>query len=156
MAGESSEEWERYVEQWGLRFEDTGLPRSAGRIWGHLLICEPEHESLSGLCEALQISKGTASTSTRLLEGQGLLERVGILGSREAHYRIPPDAFIELMRRKLEKTEAWRRLAGEGVDLADDDPAVPSERLEHLRDFYSFIEERQRSALHEWTDRDRG
>ena len=154
MTGEAAEDWESYVERWGLRFEDTGLPRSAGRIWGRLLTCEPEHRSLSELCRDLGISKGTASTNTRLLEGQGLLERVAVPGSREAHYRIPPVAFDELMRRKLEVTEAWRRLAGEGVEMAGEDPEVPSGRLERLHEFYAFIEERQREILEEWRERE--
>lgn len=148
------EDWRSYAERWGLRFEDTGLPRSAGRIWGRLLTCEPEHRSLAQLCGDLGISKGTASTNTRLLEGQGLLEEVPVPGSRETHYRIPPDAFDELMRRKLEVTAAWRRLAEEGADMAAQDPEVPSERIEQLREFYAFIEERQREILEEWRDRE--
>lgn len=154
MSEEADEDWRSYVERWGLRFEDTGLPRSAGRIWGRLLTCEPEHRSLTQLSEDLDISKGTASTNTRLLEGQGLLEEVPVPGSRQTHYRIPPDAFDELMRRKLEVTAAWRRLAQEGVDMAAEDPEVPSGRIERLREFYVFIEERQRAILEEWRDRD--
>lgn len=153
MTHPPSEDWQSYIERWGLRFEDTGLPRSAGRIWGRLLTCEPEHRSLSQLCEELDLSKGTVSTSTRLLEGQGLLERVPVPGSREAHYRIPPDAFDELMRRKLEVTEAWHRLAREGVDMAGEEPGTPSDRLRRLQEFYAFIEERQRRILDEWRDR---
>lgn len=156
MTEGTGERWESYVERWGLRFEEAGLPRSAGRIWGRLLVCEPEHRSLGELCEELGVSKGTASTNTRLLEGQGLLERVAVPGSREAHYRIPPDAFDELMRRKLEVTEAWRRLAGEGVALAEEDPEAPTDRLERLHDFYAFIEERQRRILEAWRDREGG
>lgn len=154
MVEPPAENWRSYIERWGLRFEDTGLPRSAGRIWGRLLTCEPEHRSLTQLCGDLEISKGTASTNTRLLEGQGLLEEVPVPGSRETHYRIPPDAFDELMRRKLEVTAAWRRLAEEGVDMATEDPEVPSERLERLHEFYAFIEDRQRKILEEWRDRE--
>lgn len=143
-------DWENYVERWAMLFEEAGLPRSAGRIWARLLICEPEHQSLSRLCEALELSKGTVSTSTRLLEGQGLLERAPVAGSREAHYRIPADAFEELMRRKLEVTVAWRRLAAEGAHRAREDVTVPVDRLRRLRDFYEFIEDRQRAILEEW------
>lgn len=154
--GPSSPEWSEYVERWGLRFEEDGLPRSAGRIWGWLLVCEPGGQSLAELCDAVGVSKGTASTSTRLLEGQGLLERIPVPGSREAHYRIPPDAFRELMRRKLRATVAWRRLAEEGAGMADDDPEVAAERLRRLRDFYAFIEERQRAILRAWEGREEG
>lgn len=152
MSREISSEWEGYVELWGLRFEDIGLARSVGRIWGHLLTCDPEYRSLTQLCEELGISKGTASTNTRLLEAQGLLERVGVPGSREVHYRIPPDAFGELMRRKLESTEEWRDLARRGLELAND--SVPVDRLERLHEFYAFIAERQREVLRHWEERE--
>lgn len=155
MQSSSTPDWDRYIERWGLRFDEAGLPRSAGRIWGRLLVCEREHQSLSELSEELDVSKATASTSTRLLERQGLLEQVPVPGSREAHYRIPPDAFEQLMRRKLETTEAWRRLAGEGVERAREDPAVPTDRLERFHDFYTFVEKRQAELLEEWGERDR-
>lgn len=154
MPRETSSEWENYVELWGLRFEDIGMARSVGRIWGRLLICDPDHRSLTQLCEELDISKGTASTNTRLLEAQGLLERVAVPGSREVHYRIPPDAFGELMRRKLESTEEWRDLARRGLKLASDD--VPVDRLERLHEFYAFIAERQRDVLREWEEQQTG
>lgn len=153
MEDASSSDWNGFVEQWGIRFDETGLPRSAGRIWGWLLVCEPEHQSLAELCDELSISKGTASTSTRLLERQGLLERVPVPGSREVYYRIPPDAFEQLMRRKLEATRAWRRLAGEGAGLAARDDAVPGDRLERLHAFYTFVQERQERLLREWRER---
>lgn len=99
---------------------------------------------------ALGISKATASTSSRLLEQLGLLEQVAVPGSRESHYRQPPDAFEVLIRRRLEETETSLALAEEGVDLAADDEGVPSDRLELLRDFYAFVRERQRESLAAW------
>lgn len=153
MDATSSSDWAPYVERWGMRFEDAGLPPSAGRIWGRLLVCDPDHQSLAQLCRELDISKGTASTSTRLLERQGLLERVPVPGSREIHYRIPPDAFEELVRRKLDVTRAWRRLAEEGVRRAREEPAVPTDRLERFHAFYSFVETRQAELLEEWREK---
>jgi len=152
MADPPNPEWERYVERWGMRFQESGLPRSAGRIWGWLLVCRPGSQSLGELSGALEISKGTASTSTRLLERLGLLERVVVPGSREAHYRQPPDAFEVLIRRRLEETETSRRLAEEGVEMAAADEDVPSERLERLYEFYAFVEKHQRRSLDAWRD----
>lgn len=148
-----SDRWERYVERWGMRFEESGLPRSAGRIWGWLLVCRPETQSLGELCRALEISKATASTSSRLLEQLGLLERVAVPGSRESHYRQPPDAFEVLIRRRLEETEASLALAEEGMEMAAGDEGVPPDRLELLRDFYAFVRERQRESLEAWRAR---
>ena len=55
------------VERFGLRFEEDGLPRIAGRMLG-LLMVSAEPRSLDELAEELQASKTSASTNARLLE----------------------------------------------------------------------------------------
>lgn len=56
-----------FVEDISLYFEQMGLPRMAGRVLGVLLICDPPAQSLTDLCERLQASKSSVSTTTRLL-----------------------------------------------------------------------------------------
>ena len=46
---QASEQW--FVEEAGIVFEQTGLPRMAGRIFGWLLICDPPHQSTDQLAE---------------------------------------------------------------------------------------------------------
>lgn len=59
-----------------LYFEQMGLPRTAGRVLGILLICKPPAQSLTDLCQMLQASKSSVSTTTRLLAEMDLIERV--------------------------------------------------------------------------------
>ena len=42
-----------FVEDISLYFEQMGLPRTAGRVLGVLLICDPRAQSLTDLCELL-------------------------------------------------------------------------------------------------------
>ena len=56
----------QFVEEVGIVFEQTGLPRMAGRILGWLLIAEPPHQSTEQLINALMASKGSISSMTRL------------------------------------------------------------------------------------------
>lgn len=72
-----------YVDDWGLAFEQGGMPRIAGRIWGWLLICEEEQEPLTVIAQTLGVSKGSVSTNARLLESAGLLKRTAVSGSRQ-------------------------------------------------------------------------
>ena len=55
-------EKKRFIEEVGLLFEQTGLPRMAGRILGWLLIANPPHQTTSHLTEALLASKASIST----------------------------------------------------------------------------------------------
>lgn len=138
-----------YVERWGLAFEEDGLPRIAGRIWGWLLVSDPAMQTPQQLAESLAVSKGSVSTNTRLLEQAGLIERVAVPGSRRSHFRIRGDAYETLMERKLAAVVKWRRLGEEGLALLEGTDVSP-ERLETLRRFYAFIEEEQRAVMERW------
>ena len=80
----------RFVEDFSLYFEQMGYPRSAGRILGWLLICDPPVQSTGELADALGASKGSRSTMTRLLIQVGLIERAGMPGRRRDYSRIKP------------------------------------------------------------------
>ena len=44
---------EHIVEDFGLAFEQTGMPRMSGRIIGSLLISDPPHQSMDQLVGVL-------------------------------------------------------------------------------------------------------
>lgn len=142
---------QQYVERWAVLFEASQLPPAAGRIWGWLLL-SPGGASSRELCDGVGITKGAVSTSVRLLEHAGLVERIREPGSRAYRYRVMPDAGTALMERKLEATTAWRALAEEGVELAGrTDRAVgPAAELAEL---YRFLEEEQVRIMERWADR---
>ena len=64
-----------FIEKFGMVAEQDGFPRIAGRMMGFLLLNEGPY-TLDELAEELQISKTSASTNARLLEGHGVIERV--------------------------------------------------------------------------------
>ena len=135
-----------YVEEWGLLFEGSGLPRMAGRILGSLLICEPEHQSAAELVESLSASKGSISTVTRLLERFELIERVSLPGDRVTRFRVKPEAFTALMGQKLQAVSVWKNLARRGLELTGRGNA----RLKEIDEFYGFLEREFPPLLARW------
>jgi DNA-binding MarR family transcriptional regulator len=142
-----------HARQWGLLFEQLGLPRIAGAIWGWLLVSNPPAQSQEELVAVLGVAKGSVSTNARLLERSGLVERVVESGSRSAKYRIRADAYESLMRDKLEAAGKWRRLADAGIELARTNPSIRTDRLQALRQFYAFIEREQVAMMKRWRNR---
>ncbi len=117
-----------YVESFGLYWEQAGLPRMAGRILSWLLICDPPHQTMHQLTEALQASKSSISTGTRMLIHMGIIERLSIPGQRRDHYRVVPDSWSHIMEEKAKKqfTEL-RRLSERGLALLEGaSPRPPS------------------------------
>src|SRR5687768_5807394 len=88
---------QQFVEKMGLICEKEGLARSAGRIFGLLLVGGRPY-SLDELAEQLQASKASVSTNARMLEQLGMIERVSSLGDRRDFYRVLSDPWERMLR----------------------------------------------------------
>jgi DNA-binding transcriptional regulator GbsR (MarR family) len=139
-----------YVEEWGLLFEQSGLPRMAGRVLGWLLVSDPAQLSAAQLSDALSASKGSISTTTRLLERFGLLERVSLPGDRRTYFRVAPGAFTTMMEDKLRSVSTWKDLAGRGIALLRKGSSQRARRLQSVYDFYAFLEREFPALIRQW------
>ena len=139
-----------HVEEWGLLFEQSGLPRMAGRVLGWLLVCDPAEQTAARIGDALSASKGSISTMTRLLERFGVVERVGLPGDRLTYFRVAPGALTTMMEDKLRFVAAWKELAGRGLALLEKSPRERSRRLRAVHDFYAFLEREFPALIRRW------
>jgi len=131
-----------FVEDFGIVFEQTGLPRMAGRIFGWLLISDPPYQSPAELAEALIASKGSISTTVRLLIQLGLIERFVIPGVRHDHFRLREDALQRTIRHGLEdEIKLFRNIAEQGLELMKDEASIRRQWLEEMHDRYTFLEQ---------------
>jgi DNA-binding transcriptional regulator GbsR (MarR family) len=129
-----------FVEDVGLFFEQSGLPRMAGRILGRLLISDPPHQSHEKLATCLLASKGSISTMTRLLIQSGLVERIALPGHRRDYFRLKPHAWLELQRAKFNQLIVMRQIAERGLELLGDASTEQRERLEEMRYVFQWFE----------------
>ena len=136
-----SDNEKNFIEEVGIVFEQTGLPRMAGRMFGWLLISEPQYQSPSELAEVLMASKGSISTTVRLLVQSGLIERFIIPGERHDHFRLSEDALRKTIQHGLEdEIRMFRKLAERGLELMQREPSVRKKWLKEMRNRYSFLE----------------
>src|SRR5512142_866062 len=112
-----------WVEQLSILLERDGLPRMAGRIFGWLLVCDPPEQSMEELAAAVQGSKASMSTMTRLLVNAALIEKVRSPGARRDAFRIRPGQWRQLWRSRMEVVEEAARLTGRGLELLEGRPA---------------------------------
>ena len=142
----------RLIEDFGILFEESGLPRMAGRILGWLLICNPPHQSAAELCVVVGGSKGSISSMTRLLIHGGLVERLGIPGSRATYFRVKPGFLSELVKSRLAILGAIRELTERGLAFMEDEDAEIRHRLEEIRDFYVYVGREMPALLDRWQE----
>jgi hypothetical protein len=143
-------EQKQLLEDFGIVFDEMGLPRMAGRILGWLLICDPPHQSAAQLGEVVGGSKGAISTMTWLLIHGGLVERLGMAGSRATYYRLKHGSWSELMRSRVSRVKAMRELSERGLSLVEGKSPEVRCRLEEMRDFYQFFEHEVFPLLDRW------
>lgn len=132
-----------HVEHAGRWWESNSAgSRTAGRMLGWLMICEPAYQSSSDLVEALQSSPGSVSTQSRTLETLGLVERVTFPGDRQTYYQLPPKVWPEILWSEQQRLEGLRGLAAKARDI------TPAERPDRVTDLERIAE----FLVAEWPD----
>jgi DNA-binding transcriptional regulator GbsR (MarR family) len=139
-----------FVEDFGLFFEQFGLPRTAGRILAWLLICDPPHQTMDDLAEALQMSKSSVSTNGRILLQSRLVDRVSLPGERRDFYRINDAAWTTAWLNKMQLFVMLRQMAEQGLNLLPPNEAPRRRRLEEMRDLYLFLERESPLMIAQW------
>ena len=130
-----------FIEEVGVVFEQTGLPRMAGRIFGWLLISAPPYQSSAELAEVLKASKGSISTTTRLMIQIGLIERFVIPGVRHDYFRLHKEALQRIIEHGLEdEIKMLQSLSEHGLELLKGESSERRKWLEEMYDRYTFLE----------------
>ena len=145
-----NDHYRHFIEETSVLFEQSGMPRMAGRIMSWLLVCDPPHQTSEQLATGLGASKGSISTMTRLLIQAGFIERIGLPGERRDYFRIKPDAWTQIMRSSMGQIMMFRQLAERGLALLDQEPAERTRRLAQMRDLYAFFEREFPALLARW------
>ncbi len=147
---------EHFVEGMGLALEEDRLPRIAGRLVG-LLMLSPEPVRFDHLAARLQVSRGSVSTNTRLLENMGVIERVTRPGDRRDYFQINEQP--GLLRRIADRYRDRQAMAQEMKDAlgqhagGNAKSAVVEQRLERLVRFFSILAQSLDTVLASTADR---
>ena len=131
----------QFVDRLGLFFEMLGAPRTMGRIYGWLMISDPEHQSITEIARALRVSKASISTLIRQLEASQVVERVPVSDSRQHHYRITEGGWAQIIRRRSRFARVAVEAADVGLRAIGHRRPDQRERLEDMRDMFLFMEE---------------
>jgi len=138
------------VEEIAVHFDAAGMPPMAGRVLGHLLICDPPEQTSADLQDALGASKGSISMTTSLLVRGGLVDRTRLPGDRRHYYLIRPGMWSRLMQDQVEQVRSIRETVERGIDLLADEAPSRRARLEEMRAFYAFYQRELPALVERW------
>ncbi len=126
---------QEFIESMGLVFQADGLPRIAGRILGFLTLL-PEAHSLQELADALEVSRGSVSTNTRLLEQFSMVERVAKSGDRQGFYRLAPEAFPSVLRGAIHRMTKAHQIIQRAAERIPKKSPASRRNLTEMARFY--------------------
>jgi DNA-binding transcriptional regulator GbsR (MarR family) len=106
-----------FIEKHGMLIEEVGHPRMAGRIEGALLMTEPKGMTMVDLCQILQASKSSISTTIRLLQELGLVERVIMPGDRKEYYRTGRQNVMNMLKKKFSVLAKFSAHLADGTEI---------------------------------------
>lgn len=144
-----------FIEEVATLLEREGLPRMYGRVLGHLLLCDPPHQSSSQLADALNASRGAISTATRALVEAGLIQRKRVPGERSHYFEMHAATLDRLLHGSVARIRLGREVMEHGLKLLAHRPEVDASRVTALRDLYGFMEEEYPRLLERWDERKR-
>ena len=150
MDDEQKAKEKQFVEEVGILFEQTGMPRMAGRILGWLSVSDSPQQTTSDLAEALMASKGSISTMTRFLIRIGLIERISPLGQRRDYFCNKIGACHQLLGDSVDQIKIFRQLMEHGLELTEDKAHANHQWLEEMRDMYVFMEQEFPALVKRW------
>jgi len=127
-----------FVETLGIIFQNEGLPRIAGRLLGFLIVTDGSR-SFSDLVDALQVSKGSVSTNTRLLENLGAIERTSKPGDRQDYFRLAHAPYEQLLERSIERAGRARETLQRESQRFPKSAVQTKQRISDLIFFYDVV-----------------
>lgn len=130
---------EEFIEKIGVIVQGEGLPRIAGRVLA-TLVYDGERVSFGALADSLGVSRGSISSSVRLLEDRQIIKRVAKPGDRQDYFEVTEDAFMNLIETAaMRARRAYKDIAGTLARLPLGEVG-PHMRLKAYADFYDVID----------------
>lgn len=124
---------DEFIEKVGLITQAEGLPRIAGRVFG-LLIFDGDVVSFADLATRLQVSRGSISSSIRLLKERGLVKRIAKPGDRQDYFQLAPSPYVSMLEGLQKRSRSTQD------EIAQTIQALPAgtKAIERLQEYAAF------------------
>ncbi len=138
-----------YIEESALLFEQLGMTRMVGRVFGYLVVSDEDAVSFDQIREALQASKGSISATTRQLMQIGFIEAVSKPGDRKTYFRISGIEITDFLRARMQMFDLFSEKMNKGRNLKNREDDV-SQWLLEASAFYSWVGSELEGIINTW------
>lgn len=123
----------------GIFFQTEGMPRTAGRLLG-LMIFDGDAISFSELSKRLRVSRGSISTSSRLLLQAGLIKRTSKPGERQDYFQLADNPYRALIETQISRFQCAHNDVAKTIDAVPQDNRDICQRLGDFCNFFRSME----------------
>lgn len=126
-----------------------GYPPVTGRVIGYLSVCEPMHQTVNEIADALLTSRSAINNAIKTLEAQKLIHRSRPAGSRSDLVGFKP---LDVKSHGFDPTEyqEMAAMAREGLELLEHASAERRQALESTASLGDFLADRLPRLYEEW------
>jgi DNA-binding transcriptional regulator GbsR (MarR family) len=119
-------------------FDQLGQGSMTGRVFAHLLICEPVKQGAKDIQDATGASAGSVHGILKSFVSTGLVQRSSESGSKKLWFEISQDAFVNMLTTRMKLIERMVQLAEIGLEEVNTNMSSHS-RLNEMKICYSFF-----------------
>lgn len=138
-----------YIEESGILFEQLGMTRMAGRIFGYLIVSDKTEASFDDIKNALNASKGSISGTTKQLINTGFVEPVSLPGDRKTYFRLNKMEVGSILKARIQFFNKFSDLLTKGRNLKSRDDEI-SVWLNEVSTFYTWVGGQINRIIHKW------
>jgi DNA-binding transcriptional regulator GbsR (MarR family) len=141
-----------FIEQVGRLVEGEGLPRTAGRMMG-LMIVSGTPLGIDEISRRLKVSRASVSTNSRLLQSLAIAQLVSEPGNRRDYLQIRGDSCSSLLTLGVQRMQSMRAAIRKmRLAMRRGQFGTTHARLKRMERFYDTAIEQVHGVLASWRD----
>jgi DNA-binding transcriptional regulator GbsR (MarR family) len=145
-----SQEKLNYIEQTGLLLEKFGLTRMAGRVFGLLSVLDVEALSFDEIREILGASKGSISSTVKLLQQVNFVEAVSYPGDRKTYFRMNSLNIGEMLKIRIQMFGTLSAHLDKALSIKEKNDDQLSVWLNETSTFYNWLQTEISQVINKW------
>jgi DNA-binding transcriptional regulator GbsR (MarR family) len=145
----------RFVEEFGLLLNESGIPRMPARTLAALMVDDAGKLTASELAEQLNVSPAAVSGAVRYLMQVQLIVRKREPGDKRDHYSLLDDPWYEAIMSRDKELVRWQSMLTDGAKAAGADTSA-GKRLNQARRFFKFVHAELPGLMARWREQEEG
>lgn len=146
------------VEKIGVFLEQqskaSAITPLAGRLFAYLLLSDPPYRNFYEITQFLQASKSSISMALKALEQAGLVDYFTISGDRKRYFRVNPQKWLEVEKKRVQETTVALGLAQDILNFRQgSEYHIFNKGVKEVVAFQEYMTEGMQKLLKEWEER---